>query len=202
MSVSGSVSERVKRIKLGEPFLAEGFRDLGRPASVNKALCRLASLGEIERVTRGVYVRPIIHKVLGKVSPSYFQVLELIVKSSGETLQTHGVEAVRKFGLSTQMQVRPVFYTSGRSRRFKIGSLDVELRHVHMDWLQHSDSLAGLALVAMFYVGKVSLNKYMCSLIMSKIPRDEQRKLMGSSMPSWMRKQCELAVEDALKLTS
>ncbi|HEJ5084153.1 TPA: hypothetical protein SL670_002166 [Pseudomonas aeruginosa] len=189
-------------MKLGEPFLAEGFRDLGRPASVNKALCRLASLGEIERVTRGVYVRPIIHKVLGKVSPSYFQVLELIVKSSGETLQTHGVEAVRKFGLSTQMQVRPVFYTSGRSRRFKIGSLDVELRHVHMDWLQHSDSLAGLALVAMFYVGKVSLNKYMCSLIMSKIPRDEQRKLMGSSMPSWMRKQCELAVEDALKLTS
>ncbi|WP_221768022.1 DUF6088 family protein [Pseudomonas aeruginosa] len=200
MSVSRGVAERVKRLKIGEPFLAGKFRDLGTQSAVNSALCRLVGLGEIERVVRGIYVRPRMHSILGKVSPSYIEVLNLIVKSSAETLQTHGVEAVRKFGLSTQMQVRPVFYTSGRSRKLEIGNLVIELRHAPKEWLQNSESLAGLAIVAMFYIGRGSLDKEQCLSIMKKMPSQELSKLVRANMPAWMRVQCDFALKELLPL--
>ncbi|AGI25835.1 hypothetical protein H681_19840 [Pseudomonas sp. ATCC 13867] len=196
MSVVDKVLVRIKRVKIGEPFLCGKFEGLGSRGSVNGALRRLAKTGVIERISRGVYVRPLVHKDIGKICPGCIKVLRLISSSSGEIFQVHGLEALRRFGVGTRILVFPTFYTSGRTRTLVIGGLAVELFHARKDWLQNPESLAGLALVAMFQLGKLSLDGTICSMILRRLPCEELEKLMESKMPSWMRRQCEIAIKE------
>src|SRR3546814_1736500 len=96
-------------------------------------------------------MRPKMSKYTGRVvRPSPLAVVEVITKANGETIQIHGAEAVRRLGLSTQMQVLPTFYTSGSTREIKVGNAVVRLRHVSKDRLQHAGTTVGVALTALY----------------------------------------------------
>ena len=58
MSVAESISSRIKHMPKGKPFAGAVFAQLGSRAAVNKALSRMVLRGSLERVTRGVYMRP------------------------------------------------------------------------------------------------------------------------------------------------
>jgi len=110
MSVTETISNRIKHMPKGKPFAGALFATLGTRASVDKALSRLVHRGALERVTRGVYMRPKQSQFTGKnVLPSPIAVMEVVAKARGETIQIHGAEAVRRLGLSTQVQVLPTF---------------------------------------------------------------------------------------------
>jgi hypothetical protein len=57
-------------------------------------------------------------------------VAEMIAKQEGAQIGIHGAEAIRQFGLSTQMQPQPVFCTTGSSRKINMGGLNIRLSHV------------------------------------------------------------------------
>jgi len=58
MSTSEKVTRQLQRMRRGVPFSISQFHELGSAASVQKALSRLAHEGLIERVAKGIYVRP------------------------------------------------------------------------------------------------------------------------------------------------
>ncbi|WP_368045027.1 AbiEi antitoxin N-terminal domain-containing protein [Pseudomonas putida] len=58
MSVAESIAKRVKRMSRGRPFTKALFAEEGSRTSVNKALSRMARSGLLERVARGIYMRP------------------------------------------------------------------------------------------------------------------------------------------------
>jgi hypothetical protein len=88
----------------------------------------------------------------------------------------------------TQVQVRPMYYTSGSSRDLRVGDAVVHLRHVSADKLQCAGSQAGLALCALFYIGRRELTGAMVQTILSRLDTDEVERLMRCRMPRWMRK--------------
>jgi hypothetical protein len=47
----------------------------------------------------------------------------------GETIVSNGAAAANALGLTTQVPVRSVYLTSGRSRKMHLGKQVVELRH-------------------------------------------------------------------------
>ncbi len=51
----------------GRPFVGSVFAQVGSRASINKALSRLVQSGTLERVARGVYMRPKTSKYTGWV---------------------------------------------------------------------------------------------------------------------------------------
>lgn len=67
MSVARSIVKRIQRMPKGLPFLGRRFAQFGSRDSVNKTLSRLVKAGTLERVTRGVYMRPKTSKYAGKV---------------------------------------------------------------------------------------------------------------------------------------
>lgn len=103
MSVAESIKQRVLRMQRGEPFTNTRFLKLGSRSAVDKALSRLVEEGVIQRVARGVFVRPKKSRFIGSVMPEVSRVIEVIAKDHGETVQVHGAEAARRFKLSTQM---------------------------------------------------------------------------------------------------
>jgi len=131
MSTSSLVKQRIQRIRRGAPFSITGFYELGSPSSVQKALSRLSKEGMIERVSKGIYVRP---KPLAslpsiKVTTSAEQVARLWAKEHRYTLVKQGQESAYRLGIQTQAPVRTVFWSNGPSRTFVIGNEVVEVRH-------------------------------------------------------------------------
>ncbi|MUI17116.1 DUF6088 family protein [Pseudomonas aeruginosa] len=188
MSVAQAISNRVKRMKKGKPFVRNLFAELGSRAAVDKALSRLVQSGCLERLTRGVYMRPKLSEYTCQlVKPSPLAIMNVLSKVNGETIQIHGAEAVRRLGLSTQMQVVPVYYTSGRTREIKAGNAVVRLNHVSSDRLQHAGNKVGLALTALYYLGKEGACPHALFKIADTLSPDELATLLACRMPKWMR---------------
>lgn len=189
MSVAECISKRIKYMPKGKPFTNAAFAEVGSRTSVDKALSRMVQSGFLERVARGIYMRPKLSEYTGqKIRANPISVMEAVSRSRGETIQVHGVEAARRLGISTQMQVLPTYYTSGTTREIKIGNALLRLRHSSSLRLQHADSQAGLALTALLYLGKEGVTQQDVSKILSSLNAEEFSKLMACKMYKWLRK--------------
>lgn len=199
MSVAESISNRIKRMPKGRPFVRAVFERAGSRSAVNKALSRMVLRGSLERVARGVYMRPKYSQYTGKrVRANPISVMEAVVRARGETIQIHGAEAVRRLELSVQMQVLPTYYTSGATREIKIGNAVVRLRHASRQRLQQAGTRIGTALTAFFYLGENGVNEQVAVKIANSLSAEEFKKLMACKMPKWMRSALVGCVENAL----
>mgnify|MGYP001594010620 CR=1 FL=1 len=188
MKTAKVIRRRIENISLGEPFTPAAFLEFGTRASVDQTLSRLAKAGRIARIARGVYVRPKESRYISRVMPEPFKVVEAIARTTGATVQVHGAEAARRLEISTQVPTQPVFYTSGPSRYFRIGNLEVRLKHTSPRKLVLAGQPAGLALAALWYLGKRGLTSNVIELIRKKLSLSEFEALKSaaSSMPAWM----------------
>ena len=120
--------------------------------------------------------------------PSTREITEMIAQSTGENIAVHGAEAARQLQLTTQVPMRPIYYTNGRSRVLKIGSRNLELRHMSSKKLKFSNSIIGLVISALSYLGHETVTLEMLQAIRNKIGEEEFLKLMGKvgEMPGWM----------------
>ena len=114
---------------------AKGLLHLGNRAAVDQALSRLAEREQLIRAGRGVYLRPVASR-FGTRAPSVQQAVEALASQRGETIVSNGAAAANALGLTTQVPVRSVYLTSGRSRKMNLGKQVVELRHARAgNWL-------------------------------------------------------------------
>lgn len=185
-STTELVRQRFEGIPVGEPFASASFLDCGTRASVDQALSRLAKAGIIERVARGVFVRPEVSRFVGKVMPEPGKVVRAIAKSTGSIVQVHGSEAARQFGLSTQVSMQPVFSTSGPSRRVRVGAMEIRMIHTSPGKLVLAERPAGLALSALLYLGKEGVTPEVVDKIRHKLAREEFEALKSCRKPSWL----------------
>jgi hypothetical protein len=186
MSTTEAIRNRILRIKKGEPFTNARFLRLGARAAVDKALSRFVEEGSIQRVARGVFVRPRQSRFVGNVMPDTQQVVAVIARDHGETIQVHGAEAARRFKLTTQTPTMPVYYTSGPSRELRIGNLTVTLKHVSQRKLLLAGKRPGLALSALWYLGKEAVNVEVLEAIRKGLSTEEFETLKRTDMPAWM----------------
>ena len=155
MSTARAVRAGVRELPEGKPFTRERFLEHGSRSAVDRTLSRLVGRGEIQRVARGVFVRPRTSRFVGAVAPDILEVVEAIARNNGETVQVHGAEGARRFGLSTQVPTAPVFHTSASSRTIRIANIAVRMVHTsNRRRLQFAGEAAGAALAALWYLGK------------------------------------------------
>ena len=188
MTTVEAIRNRINEIGVGEPFTSTQFSALGTRASVDQTLSRLVKHGEIARISRGVFVRPKNSRYVGEVMPEPSKVAQAIATAHGETIQVHGAEAARLLGLTTQMPLQAVFYTSGPSRELKLGNLPLVLKHVARRKLALSGRPSGLALSALWYLGKEQVSTNTIKTIREKLTPQafEEFKAEAPSMPAWM----------------
>lgn len=182
------IRQRIQELPIGEPFTPTAFLECGTRAAVDQALSRMVKAGAITRVTRGLFVRPEMNRFVGKVMPSPIKVAEAIAKTTGSIVQVHGAEAARQFDLTTQVPTQPVFSTSGPSKRIRVGKMEIRLQHVSQRKLALAGRPAGLALAALWYMGKNEMTPSLIWKIQQKlsVTEFEALKSVTSSMPSWM----------------
>ncbi|MBB6522283.1 DUF6088 family protein [Pseudoteredinibacter isoporae] len=192
MSVNQAITSHIETFPAGEPFAISRFLNLGSRTAVDKSLSRLVKQGSIERITQGIYIRPKKNRFIGSVKPEISKVIQTIAESNGETIEVHGAEAARRFQLSTQVPTIPIYYTSGSSRTLAIGKLKVKLVHAAPRKLQLAGKKSGVALSALWFLGKGNLSESIVKRVMSKLSPTEKQELVEAEKPAWMTKALHL----------
>ena len=185
-SVSARIAQRVKRLPKGQPFSISHFTGFGTKNAVSKAIARLVNRGELERVYSGIYMRPKPGLYVARARPNLWELISVIARQKHLSLQIHGANAVRRFGLSTQMPLIPIYYTNGASRSVFIGKAEVRLIHAAPMVMQHAGTEAGMAISALFYLGKEGATPECTAAIKKALRPDDLIKLMTSKIPKWM----------------
>ena len=170
----------------GTPVVAKELLHLGSRAAVDQALSHLVRRGALMRAGRGIYVRPIESR-FGTRPPVASKVVEAIAAQRGESVAPHGAAAANELGLTTQVPVREVYLTSGRSRRLKLGAQVVELRHVPAWQLVLPGSPAGAAIRALAWLGPKRASEALRTL-QRKLSPSELRAVVAARgrLPTWM----------------
>ena len=132
--------------------------------------------------------------------PDIHEVVETIARSNGETIQIHGAEAARRFGLTTQVPTAPLFHTNASSRTIRIGGVTVRMVHTsNRRRLQCAGEPTGAALSALWYLGKDNVTPETIARIEAALGPTEFDKLRSADMPAWMVKTFASAVPETTK---
>jgi hypothetical protein len=178
----------------GASLSAKALLHLGSRAAVDQALSRLARSGELLRAGRGVYVLPVKGK-FGARAPEVGKVVQEWASQRGETIVSTGAAAANALGLTTQVAVRQVFLTSGRSRKLKLGSQTVELRHAPPWQLLYPGQAAGDVIRSLAWVGP-SGSEAALGQLKRKLPPSELQAVANARarLPTWLARQVSTLV--------
>lgn len=175
-----------ERLPEGTPLAAKSLLHLGSRAGVDQALSRLAERGQLIRAGRGVYLRPVTSR-FGMRAPSVEQAVEALAVQRGEVIVPNGAAAANALGLTTQVPVRSVYLTSGRSRTMTLGKQLVELRHAPRWQLALADRPAGQAVRALAWLGPEQAESALKAL-KRKLPPTAFGELVAAApqFPTWL----------------
>jgi hypothetical protein len=170
----------------GVPVSAKRLLHLGNRAAVDQALSRLAERGQLIRAGRGVYFCPVASR-FGIRTPSVEQAVEALATQKGEVIVSNGTAAANALGLTTQVPIRSVYLTSGRSRKMHLGKQVVELQHAPRWQLALANRPAGQAVRALAWLGPEKAEAALRAL-KRKMPPGAFDELVAVApqLPTWL----------------
>jgi hypothetical protein len=179
------ILKELEHLPEGAVVSAKALLHLGTRAAVDQALSRLARSGELLRAGRGRYMLPVTTR-FGVRAPTPAKVVESLAEMSGETVVPSGAASANALGLTTQVPVRSVYLTSGRSRHLRVGGQVVELRHAPT-WQLRTAGHAGPAVRALAWLGRGQAHTAAQTLAKT-LPESERQALVNAraGMPTWL----------------
>lgn len=183
---AGAVLKAVESAPEGRVFTAKEHLHLGTRAAIDQALTRLERQGHLLRVGRGRYVKPVQTR-FGPRAPALERVVESLAGTTGEVVAPSGAAAANQLGLTTQVPVRSVYLTSGRSRRLQLGRQSVEFKHAPRWQLYRPGSSAGQAVRALAWLGP-SHAQEAAETLRSRLTWAEQQAVLEAraGLPTWL----------------
>lgn len=180
------IIEHAEGLGEGAVLTARGLLHLGERYAVDQALSRLARAGTLMRVSRGRYVLPVASR-FGALPPEPSKVIAHIEEETSEPVLPHGIAAANALGLTTQVPVRRIYVTAGRSQELRFGKSIVQIKHVPRWQTLMPHRQAGAAIRALAWLGREHAPEALQKLSRS-LPEKEWLALTAArpQMPTWM----------------
>ena len=197
-ALSAQILEAAGRRPEGSLLAAKEFLALGTRDAVDQALRRLASRGQLVKITRGRYALPVCSR-FGTRPPAPELVMAHLKAELGEELVSSGVAAANALGLTTQMPVQQTYLSRSRSRkRYRFGKQEISLRQAPRWQFLLADRPAGQAIRALAWLGPDQAGAALPKL-RKVLPAEEWNALLAvrAELPLWM---VELLNEQAVQV--
>ncbi|MDI6838541.1 MAG: DUF6088 family protein [Rhizobiaceae bacterium] len=115
------IHDRIAKTAPSGVWSRTDFLDIGTPNAVEKALQRLAQRGDIRRPYRGLYDKPGISKLTGKmVFPPRSAFIDAIARRDKLRVLVDGMTAANDLGLTTAVPARSTIYADTYPRTIEI----------------------------------------------------------------------------------
>ncbi len=193
-TLAKQVLEHATGLPEGTPLVAKELLHLGNRPAIDQVLSRLVRRGALLRAGQGIYVLPVESR-FGTRAPSALKMVEGLASQRGETIVAHGAAAANALGLTTQVPMRAVYLTSGRSRRLKLGAQIVEFRHAPIWQLIFPGRLAGDVVRALAWLGPEKAGEAIRKL-RGKLPASELEEVASARgrLPTWLAQEVSALV--------
>lgn len=170
----------------GQMLSPREFLHLGSRAAVDQAFSRLTAKGLLLRVGQGLYTRPVDGR-FGPRPPSADDLVSSFASMRRESVAPGGAAEANALGLTTQVPVREIYWTTGKTRQLRLGRRTIELRHAPLWKMSYGRRPAGRALRALAWLGPAHAEQALTRLRQELPVEDWQLLYTGrSSMPSWL----------------
>jgi len=124
------VKKRVQYAKDGSVFIPSDFFDIAESVKINMCLDRLEETGELQRVMRGIYVKPRYSELLNKnVPPRSDDIAKAIARNYGWTIVPCGDTALNMLGLSTQVPAVWLYVSDGPYKTYEAEGMMLKFKH-------------------------------------------------------------------------
>lgn len=152
----------------------------------SRVMARLARVGRLMRVARGMYVAVTASR-FGPVPPPVDKVVQALAQITGHVIVRHGAAAANALGLTTQVPVRQIYLAEGRAQTLTLGKQVIEIRRVPGWMLVLGDSLAGDVIRAIEWLGP-DLAEQVIIKLGGQVGRDEWLAILGvqNHLPKWL----------------
>jgi len=187
-SIDSQVLQRIRARGEGAVFTPVDFLDLGSRNAVDLALSRQARTGTIRKLARGLYDLPRRHERLGVLAPRVDEIAAALKGRDQSRLQPAGAHAANVLGLSTQVPVRVVFLTDGRSRRIQLGKQQIVLRHTTPRQMATAGRASGMVIQALRWIGKQHVNERTVATLRRQLSESDKQQLAADIRyaPAWI----------------
>ena len=102
-------------------------------------------------------------------------------------LLPNGAAAANRLGLTTQVPMRTIYLTSGRSRLLNLGAQCIELRHAPRWQLTNAGRPSGEVVRALAWAGRPQAHEFLAR-IKGELPEEVRKELIASrgALPEWL----------------
>lgn len=152
-SIDKNITNHIDKTPRGKILFPEDFREYGSSGAIRVTLHRLVEKGEIKRIAQGVYVKPKVSKLLGKLTPTAEDVAIAIAKRDKARIISTGVHAQNRLGLSTQVPTKAVYLTDGSPRLIKVGKRTILFKKTSPKNLSTKGEISTLVIQALKDIG-------------------------------------------------
>lgn len=187
-STDKKVIAKIYGHKRGWVFTPDDFKGVGTRDAVASALKRHKQSGLIRQLARGLYDYPRIDVELGMLSASSDAIAKALAGRNALRLQPSGAYAANLLGLSTQVPLKIVYLTDGRSRTVQVGNRQIILKQTSPRNMATAGKISGLVIQALRYMGQ----QYITNEVIAQLDRrldDAARKQLLKDIryaPGWI----------------
>jgi hypothetical protein len=187
-SVDKRIVNRIYGKKRGWVFTPGSFKDLGSRSAIDLALMRYKGKGTIRKLARGLYDYPRMDPVLGTMPPSTDDIARALAGRDATKIQPSGAHAANLLGLTTQVPVKVVYLTDGRSRAVQVGNRQIVLQHREPKSLATAGKISGLVIQALKYLGQEHIDDQVIKQLNRRLSKGEREQLLKDvrHAPEWI----------------
>jgi hypothetical protein len=187
-SVDTAVLDRIHGHGRGWVFTPDHFRDLGSRDAVASALKRCKQSGKIRQLDRGLYDYPRTDDLLGVLLPTTDDIAKALTGRDAIRLQPSGAYAANLLGLSTQVPMKVVYLTDGRSRTVQVGNQQILLKHTTPRNMKTAGKISGLVIQALRHLGRDQVDDDVVNQLDQRLDDAARKQLMKDIRyaPAWV----------------
>lgn len=187
-SIDNKIKNRIHGHGKGWVFTPSHFSDLGGRDAVASSLRRHSRTGAIRQIARGVYDYPRTDPDLGILSPPPDAVAKALAGRDAARLQPSGAYAANLLGLSTQIPMKIVYLTDGRSRTVQIGKKQILLKNTTTRNMATAGTIGGLVIQALRHLGKRHVDDEAVARLARRLTANDKKQLLKDLRyaPAWI----------------
>lgn len=187
-SAHGKIMERIRSHGRGRVFTPRDFEDLCVRSTIATSLQRLNESGMIRQLARGLYDYPKTDEQLGELAAPTDDIAKALAGRDAIRLQPSGAYAANLLGLSTQVPMRIVYLTDGRSRTVQVGRRQIILKQTSPRIMATAGRISGLVIQALRYLGRDHVDEAIIARLDRRLDDDARRQLIKDIRyaPAWI----------------
>lgn len=185
------ILEKIKSFDPGYAFSTLDFSEIADVKTVNKALERLNSKGEIRKIIQGIYDKPLYSELLGEyMVPQIESLAECLARKYHWTIAPAGNTALNQLHISTQVPVYYEYVSDGPYRDYIVGNRKLKFKHVMPKEIIGYQRITIMVIQAIRAIGKDNITSENISRFKAALSDVEKETILreGNTSADWIRK--------------